>query len=301
MSKPIVGLALGGGAARGLAHIGVLHELSSAGIEIDLITGSSAGALVGALYAIQPDAKFVEEKSRSFLSSREFRMTKLDFLRRREEQPPGFVYNIKSFIMKGILITSSVTRKGFVNPQSFRDAIEHLVGNYAFKDLKMPFYAIAADIQSGEEIIMKEGKLVDALIASCSIPGIFPPYETNGKILVDGSWVSPVPVSAARKLGADFIIGVDISRDLDDTTELERGLNVMLRTSAITRQRLKEMELQNADVVIRPDVGHIHWANFSKLNELIELGRDACRHKIEEIKKMTKKGFLKTLLPKFVQ
>lgn len=301
MSKPITGLALGGGAARGLAHIGVLYELESQGVEINLITGSSAGALVGALYAIQPDTKFVEEKSRSFLNSREFRMTKLDFLRYREEKPPGFFYNIKSFVMKGILITSSVTRKGFVNPQSFRDAIEHLVGNYTFKDLKMPFYAIAADIQSGEEIIIKEGKLVDALIASCSIPGIFPPFETNGKVLVDGSWVSPVPVTAARKRGANFVIGVDISRDLDDTAELERGLNVMIRTSAITRQRLKEMELQSADVVIRPDVGNVHWANFSKLNQLIELGREASRQKIEEIKKMTKKSFLQTILPKFVQ
>lgn len=301
MLKPIIGLALGGGAARGLAHIGVLYELEANGIEIDLIVGSSAGALVGALYAIQPDAKFVEEKSRSFLNSREFRMTKLDFLRRREEQPPSFFYNIKSFIMQGILITSSVTRKGFVNPESFRVAIEHLVGNYTFKDLKIPFYAIAADIQSGEEVIMKEGKLVDALIASCSIPGIFPPFETDGKVLVDGSWVSPVPVTAARKSGANFVIGVDISRDLDDTAELERGLNIMLRTSAITRQRLKEMELQNADVVIRPDVGNVHWANFSKLNQLIELGRDACRLKIEEIKKMTKRGFLQTILPKFVR
>ncbi len=301
MSKVITGLALGGGAARGLAHIGVLYELESAGIEIDLITGSSAGALVGALYAIQPSAKFVEEKSRSFLNSREFRMTKLDFLRQREENPPGFFYNIKSFVMKGILITSSVTRKGFVNPQSFRDAMEHLVGGYTFKDLKIPFYAIAADIQSGEEIIIKEGRLVDALIASCSIPGIFPPFEMNGKVLVDGSWISPVPVSAARKLGANVVIGVDISRDLDDTTELERGLNVMLRTSAITRQRLKEMELQNADIVIRPEVGDVHWANFSKLNQLIELGREAGRQKIRDIKRVTKKGFLQTILPKFVQ
>ncbi len=301
MARPITGLALGGGAARGFAHIGVLYELESARIEVDLITGSSAGALVGALYAIQPSAKFVEEKSRSFLNSREFRMIKLDFLRQREENPPGFFYNLKSFIMKGILITSSVTRKGFVNPRSFRDAMEHLVGKYTFKDLKIPFYAIAADIQSGEEVIIKDGKLVDALIASCSIPGIFPPFETDGKVLVDGSWVSPVPVSAARKLGANVVIGVDISRDLDDTTELERGLNVMLRTSAITRQRLKEMELQNADVVIRPEVGDVHWADFSKLNQLIELGREAGRQKIDEIKKLTRKGFLKTILPRFVQ
>lgn len=301
MSKPVIGLALGGGAARGLAHIGVLYELESAGIEINLITGSSAGALVGALYAVQPSAKFVEEKSRSFLNSREFRMTKLDFLRQREENPPGFFYNIKSFVMKGIMLTSSVTRKGFVDPKSFREAIEHLVGNYTFKDLKIPFYAIAADIHTGEEVILKEGKLVDALIASCSIPGIFPPYEIDGNVLVDGSWVSPVPVRAARKLGANIVIGVDISRDLDDTVELERGLNVMLRTSAITRQRLKDLELESADIVIRPEVGDVHWANFSKLNHLIELGRVAGRQKIEEIKKLTKKGILQTILPKLVK
>jgi NTE family protein len=301
MSKPIIGLALGGGAARGLAHIGVLYELESAGIQVDLISGSSAGALIGALYSIQPDAKFVEEKARSFLNSREFRLTKIDFLRRREESPPGFFYNIKSFVMKGILITSSVTRKGFVDPDSFKTAVQHLVGNYTFNDLKLKFSAVAADIQTGEEVIIQEGKLVDALIASCSIPGIFPPYEIDGRILVDGSWVSPVPVSSARKLGAEFVIGVDISRDLDDTAELERGLNIMLRTSAITRQRLKEMELQYADVVIRPDVGKVHWANFTKLNQLIELGRLATQSKIDEIKHKTKRGIFKNILPSFLQ
>lgn len=301
MTSPVVGLALGGGAARGLAHIGVLYELESAGVKVDLIVGSSAGALVGALYAIHPSAKFVEEKSRGFLNSREFRQTKLDFLRHREENPPGFFYNIKSFVMKGILLTSSVTRKGFVHPNSFRAAIEHLVGRHTFNDLKLPFSAIAADVQSGEEVIISEGLIADALIASCSIPGIFPPFEYNGRILVDGSWVSPVPVSAARKLGATLVIGVDISRDLDDTRELERGLNVVLRTSAITRQRLKELELKDADIVIRPEVGNIHWANFSKLNLLIELGREACRQKIEEIKKATRKGLFQTILPKLVK
>ncbi|HEY4716860.1 MAG TPA: patatin-like phospholipase family protein [bacterium] len=299
MKKTSVTLALGGGAARGLAHIGVLYELEAQGIQVDRIVGSSIGAIVGALFAIQPSAKYVEEKAREFLTSREFRFTKLEFLRKRDDQSPGFFYNFKSFIMKGILLTSSVTRRGFINVENFQNALRRLVDEYTFEELKIPFAAIAADIQSGEEVIINNGLLVDALVASSAIPGIFSPVEKDGRMLVDGDWISPVPVAAARKLGGEFIVAVDISRDMDDTADLERGLNIMLRTNAIIKQKLKNLELRNADVIIRPEVGEIHWADFTKMSHCIQLGRVAAKGKIEEIKKRARKGILNSLLPKF--
>lgn len=284
MSTFKVCLALGGGAARGLAHIGVLRALERAGIQLDIITGTSIGSLVGASYATKPDAKRLEEKFRRFVFSRQFRRTEFDFLKDSRENAPGVLYSVSNLIKRGIFYSFSMTRPSFISEENFAHNINSLVEDIRIGETEIDFFPVAVDIETGEEVVLTTGSLRRGVLASSAIPGLLPPVRINGRVLIDGGWVSKIPVFAGFRQGADMVIGVDISPELEDTRELKKGLDVLVRANAIKAEALKNFQCKLLDVLIRPSVGQTHWADFNGALRLIDEGDRAATLKVAEIR-----------------
>jgi NTE family protein len=291
-----LGLALGGGAARGLAHIGVLRALERAGIKPDLIAGTSIGALVGGSYAAQGDAALTEARFRAFVASRDFRRTEFDFLKGSRRDEPSLLYSVSNLIKRGIFYSFSMARSSFISEENFMHNVYALVDDLGIGETRIPFFPVAADLETGEEAVLTSGSLRRGVLASSAIPGLLPPVRINGRTLIDGGWVSKVPVLAAFRQGADMVVGVDISPELEDTRELRKGFDILVRANAIKAEALKNFQLKLVDVLIRPKVGHVHWADFSGALCLIDEGDRAATLKIPEIAEKIERARWKTRL-----
>jgi NTE family protein len=291
-----VGLALGGGAARGLAHIGVLKVLQAQKIPIDLIAGTSIGSLVGGAFAILGDATKVEERFKKFVKSPNFRQAEFEFLRESRRDRPSMIYSVANMIKKGIFYSFSMARNSFISKENFQHNIHSLVEDVRIENLKIPFGAVAVDLDTGGASLIRSGPLRSAVCASSAIPGLMPPIPINGRTFIDGGWVSKVPVIEAFKMGADMVIAADISQELEDTRNLRKGLEILVRAEAIKADALRAFQCHLADIVIRPPVGDVHWADFVDGVKLIERGERAAMAKVEDIKAMIEKSKWKTRL-----
>ncbi|QLG88452.1 patatin-like phospholipase family protein [Chitinibacter bivalviorum] len=254
--KPIVpariGLALGGGAAKGFAHIGVIKMLEANGIKIDIVSGTSAGSVVGSLYASGMDAFALQEKA-----------VALDESQIRDVNLIG---------------------GGLVKGQKLQDYVNQQIGNRPFEKLAKPFAAVATDLDNGNRTVFNRGNVGQAVRASSSIPGIFSPAIIAGHKYVDGGVVSPVPVDAAREMGANFVIAVDISAKANGKSSTST-LGMMNQAIVIMGQKLGEQELARADVVITPKVGKIGAADFDQKNVAILEGEKAALAALPLIRK----------------
>jgi NTE family protein len=262
----------------------VIRGLARIGVPIHLVGGTSIGALVGGLYAATDGAAEVEERLRGFLHSSDFGQMRLRFLR-EERQPPAasLFYSVSNLLKKGILLGYSMTRGSFVPAEEFARHIGALIPDVRIEDLALPLVVIAADLNSGREVVLARGRLREAVSGSCAIPGVLPPVKTEEHVLVDGGWVNKVPVRPVREIGADFVIAVDVSQDLDDTRGFRSGLNIVTRANAICANRLREMQVAEADFLIRPAVQGIHWADFSRLDDAIAIGERAVEECADEL------------------
>jgi S1-C subfamily serine protease/predicted acylesterase/phospholipase RssA len=271
-----IGLALGGGAARGLAHLGVLKVLEGEGIEVRAIAGTSIGALVGAVYSQTRSFEAAQERFKSFMESKAWQRSKLHFLRETHQgKGVSFLYNVKNFLKGGMLYRSTVTKMSVIPEEDFLENIQNLIDEMDFDSLPIPLGVLALDLDAADQVFITRGSVRRAVSASCSIPGIFPPIEMDGMRLVDGGWVNVVPVSTLAELGAQVTIAVDVAQDVADTQDLRHGLDVLFRTNAITRQKLKELQLMSADVLVRPELSDIHWADFARIDESVRRGEEA--------------------------
>jgi NTE family protein len=270
-----VGLALGGGAARGLAHIGVLRALLREGIPIDVVTGTSMGALIGGAYAATGDIAVVERDVRAVLGSEQFRRTRLSFLADAKKHRGGLLYSVSRFVRQGLVYGVSTMRESFLPAEEFAASMQSILPEAAIEDLLLPFGAVALDLDAAQEVVLSRGSLREAVQASAAIPGILPPHRLNGRLLVDGGWVDKVPVLPAFRLGADVVIAVDISADLDGAGAYDHGLDVMLRANAIKDIVLVGLQRRLADVLIEPAVKDIHWADFESADRCIDEGERA--------------------------
>jgi len=233
-----IALVLGAGASRGFAHIGVLKVLETNKIPVHMIIGTSAGSFVGSLYAY------------GFTS---FQLQKM-----------------AHSLDKNELIDLTIPDNGFVKGERLEEYVNAMVRNTPLEKMRIPFYAVAANIQNGEETVFSRGNTGTAVRASCSIPGIFRPVKIDGKMYVDGGVVSPIAVDAARRLGADIVIAVDISADLD-ARQPEGTIETILQSIGIMHAKISVIQLARADVIIRPKVGRIGSADFDKrLDAIIE-------------------------------
>ncbi len=245
--RPIrIGLALGGGAARGFAHIGVIKTLEAHGIRPDLVTGTSAGAVVAALYASGMD---------------------------------GFELNKHALKMDEATIADWAlpfgTRfGGWLKGEALQNYVNRLVDNRPIEVMKIPLGIVATDLKTGRAILFRRGNTGQAVRASSSVPGVFQPVSIQGHDYVDGGLVEPVPVDSARSMGADFVIAVNISADPASQNNAGQS-GVLLQTTAIMGQSINRLALARADVVIRPDLPDMSGSDFGARNRAILAGEKA--------------------------
>jgi NTE family protein len=254
-SRKRIGLALGGGVVRGLAHIGVLAVLQQAGIPIDYVAGTSAGSLVGASFCAGMSIEAI-----------------LDF----------------AVKMRWWHIARPVLPvQGFVSFEPMERWIMSELGDLTFADLRIPFTAVATDLNSGESVILNDGRLAPAVRASCTVPGLVTPLELDGKLLGDGSLSNTVPVSILRAMGADYVIGVDIF-----TSSIRRRwgpLGLGFAALEILIQRAGG-GITQADCVITPNLAGATYFRFSKKEHLMEQGEKAAREKVDCIRQALAAG-----------
>jgi NTE family protein len=292
-----IGVVLGGGGTRGFAHLGVLRVLEEEKIPIDLVCGTSFGSLVGGLYAADPNAEIIKGKIIKFLKSPVFKHARLEFLKENFTQvkKSSFFNQVKSYFKRGLFYGISLNRGFFISAAELQNTLNGLIEDIKIEDTQIPFFCVAADIVSGTEIVLSNGSMRAAVAASCAIPGIFPPVKIGNMQLIDGGWVNRVPIEPALKNGATFTIAIEASNNLEPS-ELKRGIEIVLRSSDMTRNVLSEIQLKQADVVIRPEVGHIHWAEFHRGIECYQAGEEAARKMVETIKREIRNKRLRQFL-----
>ena len=278
-----IGLALGGGASKGLSHIGVLKALTEDNIPIGCISGTSMGAIVGAIYSYSPDVGKLEEITRKFTTSSAFKNLGLSVFKKEEESG---LQKIVQMIREKILFAEALFKSHFVEEQELTESLNQIIPDMRIEDMTIPLSTVSLDLISGLDIIKKEGSLRDAVMTSMAVPGLFPYIEEDGLLLVDGGPTTSVPVYAVQGMGADVVIAVSLRGKLEKEKKPKTGLEIHLRIDEIVVTRLIEMQTLKADVIIRPDVEDVHWADFSRLDYCIEKGYEATKRAIPEIKKV---------------
>lgn len=246
-----IALALGGGAARGFAHIGVIKALEAQGIVPDIVVGTSAGSVVGALYA-------------SGMSGFELQ-------------------NLALQMEENMLVDWTLPNRGVLKGAALQDFINQNVKNQPIQKLPKPLGVVATDLQSGERALFRYGNTGMAVRASSAVPGMFQPVEIGGRDYVDGGLTSPVPAQSARTMGADFVIAVDIS-NVSRRDKLTGTLDVLLQTFAIMGHTISGHELKDADVVIRPQTAAVSSTDFEGRHLAILEGEKAAAAIMPELK-----------------
>ena len=284
--KKRIGLALGGGGARGLAHIGVLRVFEKEEIPIDLVAGTSIGALVGGAYASGSNSEELQKKAEVYLNSNEFRSSAIRaFEAAHAKGEIGLAQKIETYLRNHFYLIQAMFKPGILSNEDFQVTIDYFIPDIQIEETRIPFRAVATDLVSGEEITFSKGSLRQAVMASCAVPGAVAPLKEGERLLSDGGIICRVPSSVARREGAEIVIAVVVDRGIG-SEEIRNVVNVYLRVSEIMGERLKQYALADADVVILPEVGESHWSSFSQAMNLLDEGERAAREKLDEIRRL---------------
>lgn len=289
--NPNVGiyLALGGGAARGFAHLGILQALEEAKIPIAGICGTSAGALVGACYALNPNADAVATDFINYIRSNHFDNVRYSFMKQPSKSDSA-TSTLRKRLHMGFLYGLSFTKGAVISFDDFRQEIYALVPHRSFKDLKIPFYATTVDLSATREVVIADGFVRSAVLASVAIPGVFPAVQGGNAIYVDGGWMNRIPVNPLLAFGARRTLAVDVS-DSEPPPDINprRGLSILNLANKAARERLNEIQIANADLHWRPPVNGIHWADFVSIEKTIEIGRKYAEDNMDQIHELLEK------------
>lgn len=243
--RPTIGLALGSGGARGLAHIGVIKMLEQRNIPIDFIAGSSIGAIIGGMYALTKDIAEIETIAKS-----------LDLKKIASLVDPNFT-------------------GGLLKGEKIKSFLEKYLGRSTFKNTRIPFAAVATNYETGQPIIITEGSMLSAIRASMSVPLAFTPVKIDGTLLVDGGLSIPVPARVVRSMGADTVIAVNLDAYYQSVSKKLTYYNLAIDSLGILRHHLAITNLAQADYVIEPIVSNTLWFDFSTSEKLIDQGAKA--------------------------
>lgn len=250
---PRLGLALGGGAARGFAHVGVIQVLEREGIAVDMVAGTSAGSLVAALYASGMNAQALE---RAALEMEEAAMA--DW-------------------------TLPLFNRGLLRGEALARYVNRQVQGKLIQDMPMPLGILATDLARGEGVLFRRGDTGTAVRASSAVPGVFTPVEIAGRAYVDGGLVAPVPVDQVRQMGAEVVVAVDISSPPNPTPGQD-VLRVLLQTFSIMGQSINRQTVANAEVAVRPDLSGVSSADFSARQRAMAAGREAMQAALPKLR-----------------
>jgi NTE family protein len=299
MSK--FGLALGGGGARGLAHIGVLKILDSEKIKIDAITGCSMGAIVGGLYAYYGNAMQVEEFMFEAMKHPKFLELGIDRLNEHTNKPDkNYFEQFFDYVDRRVHVLKTLSRLSYFDEEVTKEIFD-LIPDVEIEDLRIKFSAVAVDLISGEEINFKEGSLRGAVRASSAIPGIFPPVKIEKHFLVDGSTSGSIPSGKVRELGADRVLAVDVTRKLESANQPKNVIEILYRTEDISSFHLSLLRLKETDLIIRPSVKEFKWTDFDQAEKLILAGELAAKENLAEIKRLNKRSYFMLRLSQYLK
>ncbi|MEN9340919.1 MAG: hypothetical protein RJA32_1172 [Pseudomonadota bacterium] len=255
--KPVIGLALGGGAARGFAHIGVIKALESQGIFPNLVVGTSAGSVIAALYASG------------------YRGTELQKI----------ALSLDEAAITDWALPFSGRFGGMIKGDALQAMVNRLVKNQTIENMPMPLGIVGTDLQTGNGVLFQRGDTGQAVRASCSVPGIFQPTIIQGREYVDGGLVSPVPVRYAKQMGADIVIAVNISTE-PSTQDSSGTLGILLQTTSIMGKSINTFELDLAQVVIQPELKGMRGTDFKARNAAILAGEESVMKQISQVKNL---------------
>lgn len=285
-AKPKVGVVLSGGGAKGLAHIGVLKVLEEAGVEISYIGGTSMGAIVGGLYASGYSAAALDSIFRSLdpdalLRDYTPRSSKNFFEKRNDEmyalQLPfkNFRVGVPNAISKGLYNYTTVNR--------LTDHVRHIRD---FNQLPIPFVCIATDIETGQEVVLKNGVLPDAILASGAFPSLYNPVEIEGRLLIDGGVTNNYPIEEVRKMGADIIIGVDVQDPLKTRDQIRGATGILVQINNYQMIQKMEAKRKATDIYIKPDISGFSVVSFEDGEQIIHQGEEAARNIFSTLQKL---------------
>lgn len=288
-------VALGGGGARGLAHIGLLKILDQHKIKIDAISGCSMGAIVGGLYAYFGNAEAVEDFVIKTTQSEKYLELGIEKIKKRSEYgDKNYFEQFFDFIGTSIQFIKLINRYSFFDEERTNDIFD-FIPDVSIESLKIKFFVVASDLISGQEIIFSEGSLRKTLKASAAIPGIFPPVSYKNYLLVDGSVTDLVPVKVLKDYGYEKTLAVDVVKSLENPTPPKNILEILYRVESISSYHLSNYQLKYADLLIYPEVRKFNWSDFNCAKEIILEGERAALENLEKISKLyrTNKYFLR--------
>ena len=293
IKKPKIGLVLSGGGAKGLAHIGVLKIIDSLGIKIDYIGGTSMGAIIGGMYASgytgkQLDSIFKTLAIDDLVQDNIPRKSKI-LLNKRNDDIYALVLPFKNLKLE----TPNALSKGLYNYNFLSKISYHVRNTRDFTKLPIPFFCVATDIETGQEVILDSGVFPQALVASSSIPTIFYPVEIEGKLLVDGGVINNYPVERLRELGVDFVIGVDVQEELRNRKDLQGITTIFSQISNFNTQGQMETKRELTDIYIKPDIKGFNVLSFENGKKIIENGEHAARKFLTELSVFQNKDYKK--------
>ncbi len=272
MSRPIFGLALGGGGARGFAHIGVLQRLEELGIRPDIITGSSMGALIAAAYIKMGSAAATWDELDKMVRSESFTKLGMHLINVKARGGASFWHQVSAAIQDRIVINLAHSKPGLVRGERIEDVLKLVVTEDKWFDSGTALGIVATDLYSGEDVYFTEGSLLPAVMASAAIPGFLPPVYHQGKTLVDGGVSQQVPIRMAREMGATFVLAVDVGQAIHPITHMDNAMAIMSQCENIRSCHYRDMLNKEADVLLLPEMPGVHWSAYENREAFVDLG-----------------------------
>jgi NTE family protein len=294
MSYRPITLALGGGGARGISHLGVIDGLSEAGFQVGRVVGVSIGSLAGAMFAFNPDIRSTIGKALGYLLSESFQTHQQTLFgaRRNSGENTGGVFAWYSRVMTYLRANRTwhraVTQPSLLPSAIMQDVVTHLLPDADIADAKIPLSIVAVDLHSGHQVILERGSVREAVRASAAIPGIFPPVEMENMLLCDLGTFCSLPTVIAQSYGNGPVVGVDVSSRIKHLTHCNTALDVLMRMDEIGESLFRKHVTAAADFIIRPVVSHTEWFDFSNPELLINRGRKAARQHSSELAALLK-------------
>lgn len=273
--KKQICVALGQGGARSLAHIGVLQIFQEHGFSIERISGTSAGAIVGAVFAETLDASKTYERFQTLLKSKILRKSGLTDIKDPSRSGVTLKEKIAAKIRGVTALALAQNRLGVVSDRYFKKCLELLIHADDFSELRIPFSAMATDLLTGYAVEIASGSVISAVLASSSLPGLFPPVKLKNCLLVDGAVCCPVPVEHCGKSKDSVIAAVHVHSKLTPGYKPKNALDVLVRTEEINLRNLDRVKTTRADIHISPDTKDVGWNQVHRLDEMVSAGRTA--------------------------
>ncbi len=290
MESRSITLALGGGGARGVAHLGVIEVLLDAGYTIERIVGISIGSLAGAVYAFEPDIKRAQQIILKYVLSPTFQHHQQVLFGVRptaDDQTTGGVFSWYNRIMDYLRANRHfhrvATRPALLPGIILQDVVNNLLPDADIADANIPLSIVAVDLRSGHNVILEKGPVRDAVRASSSLPGIWPPVKFDDMLLCDIGVFYSLPTTLARSYSPRCLVAIDISTELKRLPHCDTAMDVLMRMDEIGEALFRKHVIEEADLVIHPDLSSIEWFDFSSPEDALQAGREAARKTLPQL------------------